>query len=210
MPLLLATAYFPPVPYMAEVVRADEITIEARETYPKQTFRNRCLIYGPNGRQTLIIPVIKVNGNHTVTRDIKISDHYPWQKTHWRSIETAYNNSPFFLFYQDYFARFFTTQYRFLLDLNLEILDIFIRILNIGKSAVLTEEYNARPFIGKDLRNISSCKKNPVPAHLMPYSQVFMDRYGFIPGLSFLDLLFNLGPEASGYLHSVNKITEDH
>ena len=106
MPLLIATSYLPPALYMAETAKADEIIIEAFETYTKQTCRNHCLIYGPNGRQTLSIPVIKVNGNHTITKDIRISTHQPWQKIHWRSIKTAYSNSPFFLFYQDYLSPF--------------------------------------------------------------------------------------------------------
>ncbi len=101
MPVLLTTAYFPPVGYMAEVLRADTVVIEVHETYPKQTCRNHCVIQGPNGRQTLSIPVTRINGNHTKTRDILISTHEPWQKTHWRSIQTAYNNSPFFLYYLD-------------------------------------------------------------------------------------------------------------
>jgi hypothetical protein len=210
MSLLLATAYFPPVSYMAEVVRADQITLEAWETYPKQTLRNRCLIYGPNGRQSLIIPVNRVNGNHTLTRDIQISDHCSWQKTHWRTIETAYNNSPFFLFYQDHFIRVFTKRHKYLLDLNLEIFRIFIRILNIEKPVALSEKYNAEPLISKDLRNIFSGKKTPALIPIIPYSQVFMDRHGFIPGLSFLDLLFNLGPESLHYLQTMNKISPGH
>ena len=33
-----------------------------------------------------------------------------------------------------------------------------------------------------------------------PYYQVFSDKFGFIPGLSVLDLLFNEGPDAVSYL----------
>ena len=33
-----------------------------------------------------------------------------------------------------------------------------------------------------------------------PYVQVFSDRFGFVPGLSIIDLLFNAGPEARGIL----------
>ena len=36
------------------------------------------------------------------------------------------------------------------------------------------------------------------------YNQVFMEKHGFIPNLSILDLLFNLGPESSDYLHNID------
>jgi len=55
----------------------------------------------------LSIPVLKVNGNHTLTKDIRIATSIPWQRVHWRSIETAYNNSPFFLYYKDEFEKVF-------------------------------------------------------------------------------------------------------
>ncbi|HZY24589.1 MAG TPA: WbqC family protein, partial [Bacteroidales bacterium] len=85
MTVLLSTAYLPPISYISGCWREEELLIERFETYPKQTSRNHCHIYGPNGRQTLSVPVIKVNGNHTLIRDIRIAST-PWQRLHWRSI----------------------------------------------------------------------------------------------------------------------------
>jgi hypothetical protein len=101
MMVLRSTAYLPPVSYISGCLRQDEILIERFETYPKQTIHNRCRILGPNGLQVLSVPVVRVNGNHTLTKDIRIAETIPWQRLHWRSIETAYNNSPFFLYYKD-------------------------------------------------------------------------------------------------------------
>jgi hypothetical protein len=203
MQVLLATAYHPPAGYMAEAVRSDGIVVEAFETYTKQTCRNHCIIFGPNGRQTLSIPVIKVNGNHTLTRDVLISGHQPWQKIHWRSIETAYNNSPFFLYYQDDFARFYEKKFRFLLDLNTEILTILLRMLKSPRPVTHTAEFEKNPAGIMDLRKVQGIKHHgPLPDH-PHYTQVFESRHGFIPGLSILDVIFNLGPEARGYLDNL-------
>ncbi|MCX6305703.1 MAG: WbqC family protein [Bacteroidetes bacterium] len=204
MPILLATAYFPPVDYLAAAFHADEIIIEAFETYTKQTYRNHCSIYGPNGKHTLSIPVVKKNGNHTLTKDILLSEHQPWQKIHWRSIETAYNNSPFFLYYQDLLVSFFEKDFRYLLDLNLEIFSVLLQILKITRPVSLTEKFEKTPADIKDLRTVSGAKHLDIHAYYPPYTQVFEPRHGFIPGLSILDVIFNLGPETVIYLESIN------
>ncbi len=203
MSLLVATAYFPPAGYMAKAIKSEGIVIEAFETYPKQTCRNHCDIFGPNGKQTLTIPVIRDNGNHTLTKDVRISNHQPWQKIHWRSIETAYNNSPFFLYYQDHFTRFFEKDFRYLLDLNMEIFQTLLQILNISRPVLLTEKFEKSPATNTDLRTIAVAKHSVIQMNYPHYTQVFESRHGFIAGLSIMDVIFNVGPEASSYLGTI-------
>lgn len=200
MPVLLVTAYFPSAAYVADAIGSDEVVIEAFETYTKQTCRNRCVIYGPNGKHRLTVPVIKANGNHTLTRDILVSANDSWQKIHWRSIQTAYNNSPFFLYYQDDFAPIFFKEYRFLLDLNMEILSIVLKLLKKNPHVRLTDNFEKFSSIARDHRATSAAgylDKNMMSPN---YTQVFEFRHGFIPGLSILDLIFNKGPESREYL----------
>jgi hypothetical protein len=200
MPVLLASAYLPPLRYVAEAAKADEIVIEIFETYTKQTCRNHCTIYGPNGKQTLTIPVIRVNGNHTLTKDIRISAHQPWQKIHWRSVETAYNNSPFFLYYQDYFLPFYEKRFSFLVDFNTALLEKVLQILNSEGHIRLSDSFEKSPDELSDRRNDLVAKHDTCPVAYPHYTQVFEPRHGFIPGLSVLDVIFNLGPEACSYL----------
>jgi hypothetical protein len=203
MSILLPTAYFPSVGYMAEAIQNNEIVVEAFETYTKQTCRNRCEIFGPNGKQILSVPVIKTNGNHTITKDIQVSTHQPWQSIHWRSIETAYNNSPFFLYYQDEFAHLFQKKTRFLLDLNTEILTTLFRILKIDCIIRFNENFEKSPCNSNDRRHIFGVKNSGQKITYPHYIQVFESRHGFIPALSVLDVLFNLGPETLYYLKSL-------
>ncbi|MEI6682746.1 MAG: WbqC family protein [Bacteroidota bacterium] len=200
MPILIETAYLPPVGYMSELILSGDILFEVYETYHKQTYRNHCVIYGPNGEQKLTIPVIKVNGNHTLTKDIRISDHQPWQKIHWRSIYTAYNNSPFFLYYQDELIPFFEKRFEFLADFNMELLQAILRLIHCSCRTGLTGLYEKRPSGITDLRNGIIAGKPHVMKSFPPYVQVFEPRHGFIQGLSILDALFNLGPETAEYL----------
>ena len=175
---------------MAECIRSDEVVIETCETYRKQTTRNHCDIYGPNGRLKLSIPVIKVNGNQTLTKDIRISYSQNWQQIHWRSIETAYNNSPFFLFYRDNFEPFFQKRFDFLMDLNTGLLDVVFTLLRIEKEIKFTDHFENRTLVNSAISFPS-------------YTQVFESRSGFLDDLSIVDLIFNLGPEAGRYLENL-------
>ncbi len=196
--VLFSSAYFPPVSYMQALVRADEVMIECQETYPKQTYRNRCYIYSANGKLPLIVPVIKPNGNQTKTKDILISYEEPWQKNHARALESAYNASPYFLYYRDDIEDILFSHHELLLDLNLDILRKIFELLGIEKKINLNTRFEKKPE-GIDLRNHFSPKKEE-RISFGEYFQVFSTKHGFISNLSILDLLFNLGPESHNYL----------
>ena len=197
--ILIATSYFPPAAYLSACMKAEVIFVEAFETYTKQTCRNHCRIYGPGGIQTLTVPVRKPNGNHTLTKDIRISSEIHWQRTHWRAITAAYNKSPFLLYYQDHLEKFFTRRYDFLLDLNMEILGQIFEILKSEIVIKVTREYEKSPDLVVDLRN-ELVSKHASDKGFPEYTQPFSNKFGFKGNLSCLDLLFNLGPEAGAYL----------
>jgi hypothetical protein len=201
--ILIATAYYPPLNYLAECLRAGEILIEACETYRKQTCRNHCRIYGPNGVQLLTVPVTKPRGNHTKTREVRISYELPWQRLHWRSLTTAYNKSPYFLYYQDHFFTFFEKKHEFLVDLNDEILSWILGLLRVDKPVGFTDTFERIPCGATDLRSALVSKHTGETGYFPVYAQPFSDRHGFIANLSFIDLLFNLGPDAGEYLESL-------
>ena len=203
--IIVSTSYLPTIGYISALLKAREIVIELDETYIKQTCRNHANIYGPNGIQTISIPVNKPGGNHTKTRDIRISYALPWHKTHWRAIEAAYNNSPFFLYYEHYFIPFFEKEYEFLVDLNSEILETLFRLLQVSKEIRFTGTYIKKPEGMRDLRRELTAKH--VTAICPLYTQTFAEKHGFISNLSIIDLLFNVGPETTEYLHSMPAIS---
>lgn len=209
IPILLSTAYFPPVSWMAAAVQSERIGIEIHETYPKQTFRNRCNIATSSGILSLTVPVNRINGNHTKTCDIRIDNSKNWQLQHWRSIVTAYNKSPYFLYYRDVLEPLFFKEQELLIDLNRELLNILLKTLQIKTiEPFYTEQYHINPEY-YDLRNSFHPRLNPykgITIEFPRYMQAFEENHGFIADLSILDLLFNLGPDALSYLANV-KIT---
>ncbi len=197
--ILLSTSYFPPIEYMAKIIEADEVIIEAHENFQKQSYRNRCYIAGPNGKQMLNIPIVKPQGNHTTIQEVLLSTPFNWKEQHWNSIETAYNSSPFLLYYEDEIKEVFFDNHKTLWDFNWALLNLSKELLQIETLFTPSDKYISKPESSIDLRNKIHPKK---PSTLVqePYIQVFSSKYDFIPNLSLLDLLFNLGPESGIYL----------
>jgi len=212
-PVLLSTAYLPPVSWIAAALQSADFDIEVHETYPKQTFRNRCNIATSSGILSLTVPVIRRNGNHTKTIDIGIDNSTNWQKHHWRSIVSAYSKSPYFIYYRDHFEIIYQKEYNRLFDLNQDLILLLFHLLKIpGKKVNTTLQYTISCTYQLDLRNSFQPKKKPYQA-LFPnvprYLQVFEEIHGFLPDLSIIDLLFNLGPDSLHYLTSMQFSVSD-
>jgi hypothetical protein len=189
---LISTAYFAPPEFFYCIKNSDEVFVESFESYQKQTFRNRCMILGANGVQALSVPVKAPN--HTITKDVLIDNSVAWQKQHIRSISSAYGSAPFFIYYDYLIFPVLEKPFKFLTDLNLEILDLMLRLSGIDRKIKTTIEFDKTPENIKDLRNTFSPKKSSGFTY-PPYSQVFDEKFGFTSGLSVLDQLFNLGPD---------------
>ncbi len=206
---LLSTAYWPPVQYFTKLILFDEVLIEQFETYPKQSYRNRMEVYGPNGIQSLQVPVLKASFKKTIIKDVEISYDTPWQKNHVKSIESAYRSSPFYEYYIDEILPLFSKKYKFLIELNADILKICQEILGLEVSVNFTLNFIADS--GEfDFRNIIHPKssKARVEPNFKPveYVQGFEQRHGFAPNLSILDLIFNCGPESLALIKSSIRI----
>lgn len=210
--VLLSITYLGPVQYFTKFLIYDEIWLETHEHYSKQTYRNRCNIYGANGKLALIVPVMKGDEHKTLITDVKIDWDKNWQKLHWKGIESAYRSSPFFEFYIDEFFRFYSKKYVFLFDFNMEILMKILQILNLKPEIKLTEKYHL-PVSGNPsgMSGLIHPKKSyRYDKYFSPvqYRQVFSDRHGFIANLSIIDLIFNAGPEMAGILRRSCKSPE--
>jgi hypothetical protein len=198
---LLSTAYFPPIQYFSKVFKYDRVIIEQHENYTKQTYRNRCHILGANGVLGLTIPILKFSGVKIKIKDVRIDYDKPWQRLHYKSIESAYRHSPFYEFYIDDIKHFFEKKFSFLVDLNLQIHEVLCELLQIKSSCKLSEYfYPPNDRAGNDFRYMihpkSQFEKPDVFFTHVEYYQVFKDRHGFRPNLSALDLIFNEGPNA--------------
>ncbi|HIZ32503.1 MAG TPA: WbqC family protein [Candidatus Bacteroides merdigallinarum] len=197
---LLSTAYLAPVEYYTKLLAYDHILVEQYDHYAKQTYRNRCTIAAPDGPLALSVPTVKPDTPKCLTRDIRISDHGNWRHLHWNALESAYNHTPFFEYYKDEFRPFYEQKYEFLVDFNEALCQLVCSLLDISPRISRTTDYAAAPTDADDFRERIHPKKDfrmEDPDFVArPYYQVFQDRLGFLPNLSIVDLLFNMGPES--------------
>lgn len=193
--VVLSTAYLPPVNYFSKFFLYEEITIETAEFFVKQSYRSRCSIYGANGRLDLIIPLIHEQ-EKTPVSEKRIAYDHPWQKIHWRSLQSSYRNSPWFEYFEPEFERMYKTEFEFLIDFNKQLTEMIIKMLKLKVNFSFTEKYEKDFPLADDLRG-TIAPKIPLSSDKFfspkEYYQVFSAKSGFIPGLSIVDLLFNEG-----------------
>ena len=226
MAKLLTTAYFPPISYFAAIAEDMEglvkrkgedrksfpsspllpsvIYIEACENYQKQSYRNRCHFYAADGKQSLSFPVIHAEGTHKhLISEMRIDYSTPWIMQHKRAIISAYRTSAYFEYYQDELFSILDSRPEKLIDLNTRLLEFFLEKTCIRAEVRITETYSQDTDC-VDLREIIHPKRQNRILEEMdlkkPYFQVFSEKYGFIPDLSIMDLLFNEGPDSITYL----------
>ena len=175
--ILLCSAYLPPVSFFTAIKSGGDVLIEQYDNYCKQTYRNRCVIATAGGCQALTIPVVKADSPKQLMKDVRISDHGDWRRQHWNALESAYMNSPFFMYYQDDFRPFYEKKIEFLIDFNTELTGLILKLAGINRNIKLTESYSRQQDGIKDLRDmIEPGVREPVEPH--PYWQVFKQQYG--------------------------------
>ena len=174
--ILIEAQFFPPIDFLARCVQAETVVIEAHEHFQKGSYRNRCHIATSLGVQTLSVPLKRGKNSQQTIREVAISYDAPWQKQHWQALKTAYGSAPFWEHYNPVFEKLFTKKYTFLFDLNLDILETFLKILKLNNSTTISfsSDYIAHFTEGGDFRNTISPKDNNFESK--KYAQIFEDR----------------------------------
>ena len=140
MNILLTSAYLPPIHYFARLYAATTVYLEGYDHYVKQTYRNRCIIAGPDGPLALTLPIVhdKTKG-HTATRDIRLSNHGDWRHQHTIALTSAYESSPFFDYYAPDILPLYEKPWERLMDFNTALLHTLLDMLDLHPDIRLTE-----------------------------------------------------------------------
>ena len=172
--IILPTTYLGPVEWYRQfMVNPSEVAIEVMESFPKQTYRNRCTITTPDGPLTLSVPVKRADSKQ-LTKDVEISYQQKWQHQHWIALVSAYKRTPYFDYYADFFRPFYEQETRFLVDFNEKIHDVIVRLMANDEPRIKSQEQRlitTADWAGQDLEST------------------------FGNGQSILDILFEYGPE---------------
>lgn len=188
--LMLPSRFCPSAAYYRMVALNPDATtvVCAGERFDKRRKdAHRMTVADTRGPLELTVPVAKPYGR--TWADTVVSRHGDWWQVMWTALESAYGRTPFFEFYADDFRPLIlgVDSYGTVGELNFRF-DLAIRRALGLTSPVVYSPVESQP--------------QPVePWEPQPYWQLRADRLGFIPGLSILDLIFNLGPETSLLWH---------
>ncbi len=197
--ILVSTAYLPPVEYFSLISQADEVLVEGQENYIKQSYRNRCYILSAHGPQLLSVPVYLGSQHKTPLKEIRIDYSKRWQQVHLRAITASYNSSPYFQFYFENIEKIISKKIAFLIDLNMELTESVLKMLKLNIKLTQTTNFESDGKADNDFRYKISPKEES-QFIFKEYMHVFDTVNHLIKGLSIIDLIFNMGPEAVDYL----------
>ena len=203
-PALITVGYCAPIIQYAVIYQTEQLHIEAKGNFQKQSYRTRMKIATSTGDLVLIVPILhrKDKTERQQYYDVKIENKFHWQRDHWRSLKIAYQTSPYFEYYEDEFEHLYHTTYESLIDFNNACHVVIMECLQLEITPILTEEFFKNPE-QLDYRHLVQAKKEP-DYPLPAYHQLFNENHGYLPNLTILDLLFNLGPSAQDYLAKVD------
>lgn len=169
-----------------------------------------------------------------IISDVDIDNSKPWQRQHWNTIKTSYGKAPYFNEYSSFFKSVYERKWSKLTSLTIHIVKylslqlglspVFVQASKLGAAGKRTDllleickmfdadryvsSIGAKDYMEKDgakeIFQKEGTKVEFVQFDPPSYHQLFGD---FIPALSFVDCLFNCGPDSSKILFSEGHTT---
>ena len=181
----------------AAALKAGTLLIDLDEKrLPLRHSHHRYRVDGPNGVQTLTVPLVgSTNNMMTPLRDVLISEHGDWRRLHWGALYSAYGRSPYFDYVADDLSRVIHGSQRYLHEFNAQLHQVVVDFMDLPIITSYGVGNSAAENV-TDLRGRIAMKKpDTLPIANVPYYQMWKGADGFRPDLSILDLMMNMGRE---------------
>lgn len=198
--VILDPRYCGSIEWYAAMAAHEHCIVDYRGRFNKRNkLTHRATIADVNGPLDLTFPISHSGATTTDGKlrwsDILLSTHDEWWNIHRVAMESAYGRTPFFEFYIDRFLPAWTPGVVERMS-TLESLDTFI-------DSRIREILGIEPDVATPVGELVDMRVSELPpTPYEPYWQVRSAKLGFIPSLSILDLIFNLGPEACLWLRN--------
>nr|WP_233151439.1 WbqC family protein [Mycobacterium lehmannii] len=219
---ILQSNYIPWRGYFDLIAFVDEFILYDDAQYTKNDWRNRNRIKTRQGWQWITVPVVKRFGQK-ISETMIDGDH--WASKHWRTLEFNYSAAPYFAEVAEWLAPIYLQEeHDYLALLNRHLLEAICDYLNISTNLTKSSDYELSE--GKTEKLVYLCRQAGATEYVSgPAARSYLDEpvfeecgievswfdydgyqeypqlWGeFVPAVSIVDLLFNVGPNAPDHL----------
>jgi hypothetical protein len=216
--------YFPYPGLFHKVSLVDKFVLMDDVQY-NRGFVNRNRILDVHGAVWLTVPIDKTQ-KFTENRMVKINNEMDWRGEHWKKLQVSYSNAKFFTAYRSDLERLYSSDWEFLAKLDLETMKLCFGWLGmdvpviiesgLGVSSTGTQRLidvckalGADTYVsgsgGREYMDEALFAKNGLTLEYQHYApKPYPQRHagGFVPDLSVIDLLANLGPNSMDFIKS--------
>lgn len=208
--------YLPYPGFFHKLSMADIFVIQDDVQFDER-FSNRNKIISSTGWTWITIPI---KHKYLPLSEVEINNDIKWRRLHWKKITGVYNRTKYFHLYKDELQKIYDREWISLFELNFELIKKIISWLGIKIEIIKESELNIREIAterlvklcnlleadtylsgerGKDYLDEELFRKNRIALKYQNYTPLAYTQHlskSFIPDLSTLDLLANMGPNS--------------
>jgi hypothetical protein len=217
--VVLQPGYLPWLGFFDQLLRSDVFVYYDDVQFDKEGWRNRNRIKSVSGPMWLTVPVLHTGRHGQRIMDVEINNDPPWPKKHLASIWQSYAKAPFRDRYYPELEAVLKAPHHSLAELDIAIVELMCRWLGIERRLErssrlgiggeqssrllnLCKHFGADRYVSgdaaKDYLDVPLFEDNGVQVEWQSYQHPsYQQLHGdFVPYLSTLDLIFNMGPES--------------
>lgn len=216
---MLQPGYLPWLGFFDQMRRCNTFVLYDDVQYDKGGWRNRNRIKANDGPQWLTVPVLTKGRLGQRLLDVEIDSRRPWAQTHLRSIRHCYAAAPFVDRYLPELTEVLARPWHRLVELDIELIALMSGWLGLRKNVVRSSEvgiggsrserlvdlciyFGATRYLTGDAAraylDVSLFAERGIEVEWHGFRHpTYRQQHGdFVPYLSALDLIFNLGDDA--------------
>lgn len=214
--------YLPWLGYFQKIALSDIFVWMDDVKYTKESAYSRNVIKTNRFATSMLSVPVRSGSNNMLIKDVKIANEHCWQNKHWRAIKAGYSSAPYWHLYSPFLIDvYLEKKWTNLAELDWVILKEAIKWFTLSTKLVKASDYKftghkselilnyckffgANKYIfgkhGKNYADLNLFKSNNIDLIFQDYqyplyAQQFDDK--FISNLSFIDFIFNCGPDLS-------------
>lgn len=222
--------YLPWLGFFSKIRQSDCYVMTDIHDFSRHSVTNRNKIRTSSGWDYLTVPVDRRFHGARIC-DVGLPSNGKWRQEHWKALYHNYGKSPFFDRYRDFFEELYRTDFESLCQLNTAIILYLLKCFDIKAKVLKASDMGIDPSLlktdlqiallrqagadtylsgpsGKNYLDFEKFPGNGLELKFFEFTHpVYPQRYpGFEPAMSAIDLLFNVGPEASNIIETSGEI----